>query len=253
MENIAVKELKEYFERKINEVVLEQKSMFMKHEENVTKIISSNLKIINQRFEQLTEEIRGNKEDLKIVKSEVNDLKTSIQFTENLLEDKIRSINDKISTIEKDRAAIIEKLRTLEDRNRRNNLRIEGISENKYETWEDTTEKVQRLFSHRLGLDNIEIERAHRTGIRRSNKPRSITLKLLRYQDKERIMKERRKLKGSEIYINEDFSKETVEIRKKLREKIKERQTKDGEILIIRYDKIVSIKKRNQDRQNDST
>ena len=55
-------------------------------------------------------------------------------------------------TAEKE-AEIIEKLRTLEDGNRRNNLRIKGISENKNETWKNTTEKVQRLFSHRLGGD----------------------------------------------------------------------------------------------------
>ena len=56
---------------------------------------------------------------------------------------------------------VYEKLTDLEDRSRRNNLRIYGISESKYETWEKFVEKIDEVFREKLGLDNIHIERAH--------------------------------------------------------------------------------------------
>ena len=41
------------------------------------------------------------------------------------------------------------------------NLRIYGISESKYETWEKCEETVDEVFRKKPGLDNIHIERAH--------------------------------------------------------------------------------------------
>ena len=56
---------------------------------------------------------------------------------------------------------VLNKLTELEDRSRRNNIRIDGIKETKGETWNDCEEKVQDMFAQKLGLDGIEIERAH--------------------------------------------------------------------------------------------
>ena len=50
---------------------------------------------------------------------------------------------------------VYDKLIDLEDRSRRNNLRISGISESKYETCEKCEEKVDEVFCEKLGLDNI--------------------------------------------------------------------------------------------------
>ena len=36
------------------------------------------------------------------------------------------------------------KLRELEDRSRRNNIKIEGVKENENETWDDTAKKSRR-------------------------------------------------------------------------------------------------------------
>ena len=73
-----------------------------------------------------------------------------------------------------------EKLRDLEDRNRRNNLRIDGIKESVKETWEETENKVQQLFQNQLGITTkLHIERAHRTGKNKigDKRPRTIVLK----------------------------------------------------------------------------
>ena len=56
-----------------------------------------------------------------------------------------------------------KKLIELEDRSRRNNLRVDGIKERPNETWEDYENKLHTLFKESLGIEEeIAIERAHR-------------------------------------------------------------------------------------------
>ena len=55
------------------------------------------------------------------------------------------------------------KLIELEDRSRRNNLRVDGIKERPKETWEDYENELHTLFKESLGIEEeIAIERAHR-------------------------------------------------------------------------------------------
>ena len=88
-----------------------------------------------------------------------------------------------------------------------------------------------------MGLPNIKIERAHRTGERKEDTSRTIVAKFRNYKTKELILKNARKLKDTGYYINEDFSKETVEIRKENWRKIQELK-KNGKYAILVYDKI---------------
>ena len=67
------------------------------------------------------------------------------------------------------------------------------------------------------------IERAHRTKRNYKDKrPRSMVLRLANFKDKSIILENANKLKGSDVYINEDFSRETTELRKKLWGEVKQ-------------------------------
>ena len=117
----------------------------------------------------------------------------------------------------------------MEDRSRRNNLRIYGISQSKYETWEKCEEKVDKVFREKLALDNIHIERAHcakRDKNDKSTKPRTIICNLLSFKEKKLVMKNTRKMKNANIFIDEDFSPKTMEYRKQLWEEVKEQRRK---------------------------
>ena len=106
------------------------------------------------------------------------------------------------------------------------------------ETWEQTEEISQNLFKEKLQLENISVERAHRVGNKEKNNKRTIVLKLASFMDKLKITSEARKLKGTNISINEDFSKETLEIRKEKWKEVKELR-KNGTYVILVYDKVV--------------
>ena len=57
------------------------------------------------------------------------------------------------------------------------------------------------------------IERAYRTGKPKNGKPKQIIAKLLNYRDQEKILKSSKKLKGTGIYIKEDFSARVLQRR----------------------------------------
>ena len=60
------------------------------------------------------------------------------------------------------------------------------------------------------------------------------------------ILKNARKLKDTGYYINEDFSKETVEIREENWKKVKELR-KNGKCTILVYDKVFWREKRSSE------
>ena len=89
--------------------------------------------------------------------------------------------------------------------------------------------KIKKNFHEKLEIhDNIIIERAYRTkGITTINntaakkQPRTIVIKLANYKDKSMILRNVHKLKGSVIFINEDFRKQTIDLRKELWKEVK--------------------------------
>ena len=86
---------------------------------------------------------------------------------------------------------------------------------------------MQQVFQEKLGLEcPIEIKRAQRTSSRQNNtnngnNPRTIICNLLRYKDKVEILQKANELRGTNIFTNEDFSRETMELRKQLWKEVK--------------------------------
>ena len=190
---------------------------FKKQEVHITNIISSNFKIT-------MEEIKKSQEQIKELKKEVTHLKSSVEQTDTDLND-LSDRADEIYDYQVDPEYVTSKLIDLEDRFRSNNFRIAGISEARNETWEECGEEIQKVFNEKLGVKSVQIERAHRSKRSKSNsnsgKPRTIVCKLLNYKQKEEILRNAKKLKGSNIFINEDFCYETMQYRKKLWKEVK--------------------------------
>ena len=112
---------------------------------------------------------------------------------------------------------IYNKLIDLEDRSRRYSIRIDSVVERKGETWEQCKDEVQTVIKEKLGLENIAKEEVHRSKAKNSSsKPRTIVCKLLPYKQKIEILKNVKKLKSSDTFVNERFCFETVQRRKEL-------------------------------------
>ena len=198
------------------------KEEFEKQQKNLLNLISGNFDIT------MTE--------IKKIQSDINELKASLKHTETVLEEKLAKAEKKVEKLQEninelwDYQVDPERLefteRKLEDQSRRNNLCIDGITENENETWNECEQEVQSLIRDKLGIaENIVIERAHRIKKKGKSenpgKPRTIVCYFLNYKDKINILKNAKKLKGKNIFINEDLPYETMELRKELWGKVK--------------------------------
>ena len=158
-------------------------------------------------------EIRKSQDEIKDLRKEITEFKESLEFTENELHGKIKKLEEKHESIKKtvdeiynsqvDSDFVYDKLIDLEDRSRRNNLRIYGISQSKYETWEECEEKIDEVFREKLGLHNIPIERAHRVKSGKndkSTKSRTTVCNLLSFKKKKLVMKNAKKIEKQEHF-----------------------------------------------------
>ena len=197
----------------------------------------------------ISTEVAAIKEDVKIMKSDIDDLKLSVEHVDVTATTKMMELNSELlKNLEKMDNALNEKINDiqkkqidLEDRSRRNNIRVDGIEEEENETWDDCKKKVKDIVKEKMGID-VEIQRAHRVGKYEKDRerPRTIVALLLNYGDKENIFKNGKKLINTGIFINEDFSKETMLKRKELREKAKELKKRNIATKII-YNRLIYL------------
>ena len=172
-------------------------------------------------------------------------MRSGLEFTENELEEKVKNLEQRCENMDKelqefhnilvDLEYAYNKLADLEDRSRRCNLWIDGVTERKGETCEQFENKVPNIFKEKLGFENTDIERAHRSKAKvSSNKPRTSVCMLLSYKHKKEILKNVKKLRGSNFFINENFCLETMHRRKELWEEVK-RLRNEGQITFLNY------------------
>ena len=180
--------------------------------------LQTSVKAIGNRVTKIEETVMEQGDKIK-------DIEKSLEFSQELVDKKIADLDkhweskilQQAATAKEKSRFLKNKLRSLEDRNKRNILRVEGVTENDNETWEESESKVKDLIKERMGIDEeLKIERAHRIGKKENRKKRAIIFKLESWKQKEIILKKTNKLKNTGLYINEDFSDETMLIRKEL-------------------------------------
>lgn len=93
---------------------------------------------------------------------------------------------------------------------------IFGLAESSRESSEELLETVTELIKSKLEINCSDIERCHRVGVRKSDNPRPVIIKLLDFRTKVAILSNARKLKGTKIFINEDFSVRVRQVRREL-------------------------------------
>ena len=163
----------------------------------------------------------------------------------DLLEEDLRQTKEDLKNSIEHNKSLNRSMDELEDRNRRNNLIFSGIEQGRAESWEQTEEKVRQVIKDKMGIDteNIDIERAHRLHngpSSRVNNSKPIIVMFSRYKDKDNVLSKSFKLKGSDMYVNEDYCKNTRRIQGILRERQKEikAHVKKAD---VRYKKLVVV------------
>lgn len=199
-------------------------------------------------------------ENVRSLQSTIGELRTSLEFTQKDLEDMKQELkkhqeekkNDqeiikKLSEDLQSRKKIIneleERVNYQEDYSRRNNLQIIGLEERQGgETWEQTAVQVTKLLESKLQLPNIQLERAHRVGRQEDHGRRPIIARFSSFVDREAVMRNTTKLRGTRIYINEDLCPASQSIRKAKLPQLKQARS-EGKVAYFRHTRLI-IKER---------
>ncbi|XP_075534775.1 uncharacterized protein LOC142570261 [Dermacentor variabilis] len=153
---------------------------------------------------------------LNDIKVQICELNAKINKVSNAL-DGIQEIKARIDSLEDTVRLQAKKLVEYENRSRRNNILVFGVEESASETDSDLKKVVmEEVFQDKFGIEVKTIERIHRLGRIKDGKRRPVVMRFYDYNEKEHVMKNCFKLKGSSYSVSNDYAPETVEIRKKL-------------------------------------
>lgn len=137
----------------------------------------------------------------------------------------LATVNEKVDDLQKlteqncgDITSLVVRMDGSEDRQRRSNLVFYGFQDASDETWAQSEKRVIDLCLSNLEvpLQSRDIERAHRIGRFQPSKNRPIIVRFCHYKDRELILSNAKKLKGTNYSVSEDFSPNTRKARKHL-------------------------------------
>lgn len=108
-----------------------------------------------------------------------------------------------------------------ENYSRRDNLIIDGVEEEPWETPKTVLDTVYNIMKNTLKIADpktIRIERCHRLGQKKQafSKPRPVIIKFSWFQDRQLIWNKRSLLRGTGLWMREDFCRATLDARNKL-------------------------------------
>ena len=220
----------------LNRVLASQEKAFLSAIEVMKEQFQARITAPETRVTDLTS-------SLEYTQAEVLELKEHVKALENDKNNNLKNIEDSASKVKE----LENRCNYLDDYSRRHNLRITGIEEQQSETWEQTATKVTSVLQSKLQLPALSLERAHRVGPRQADRPRpSIVARFERYCDREAVLRNARKLKGTGVYINEDLCAASHAVRTSLMPQLKQARSV-GKVAFFRYTKLV-VKERSQQR-----
>lgn len=142
----------------------------------------------------------------------------------------------KVDTLEQTIISLQAKIVDLEDRSRRSNLVVFGVDEDPAETELDLKQKVlTEIFERKLNVPCRSVGRIHRIG--RPGKQRPVIIFFQDFNEKERVLMNAKKLKGSKVSIQNDYSKETLRKRKLLWDSAKNEKLQGKKVTLV-HDKL---------------
>ena len=185
---------------------------------------------------------------------EVTELKRSLEYSQQEIDELKRTVRDLKEVHEGDRREIArlqttnddlydrtndlhERANDLDDGNRRNNLRIDGLDETTWETGEQSFVKVQAFLKDNLDMEDVPLDNAHRVGQPRDRRPRTILVRFSRQADRDATLRNARKLRGS-IYVYEDLCPESQRIKREKYDDYRKAKS-EGKIAFFRGSRLV--------------
>ena len=194
--------------------------------------VMAKLNAMDGKLDDVTGDVRDIKQKFSVMEEEVGVLKRDVQAL-NEENELLQNCNDEL----KNRTEKLEKkVDDLEGRSKRNNLLFFGLTKEENETNADCEVRLKEFLTDKLEMaQDVEFDRVHRV----SPKPDSpLIARCVLYKDKLQILKCKNKLKGTSIFIGEDFSTGVRAVRRKLTVLMKEKRNAGARVSMI-YDHLM--------------
>ena len=157
------------------------------------------------------------------------------------IEAALTPLKNRIFELETQLREVQEKCNDNEQYSRRYSVRIYGVEfvADVNDDGEDCVKTVMDFCRDQLEveIDQAEIDRAHRIGPPKESGPRALIVKFKDYATKSKVMKSKKKLKGKNVFVNEDLTWRNQQFLKHVRQVCKNQGyvfTADGYIFVKR-------------------
>ena len=186
----------------------------------------STMDTIDKKIDGLKEEVVETCAALKTELLELREEVSSLRTENATLQKENQDLHKRLTDVE-------NKVDDLEGRSKRSNLLFHGLARTSGENCEKV---VSDLLTDKLGLsDPVEFDRVHRVS---DKKDSPIIARCTFFKDKNMILKAKKKLRGSDIFIGEDFSLRVRSVRKALSPHLKEAR-KSGKNAVMIFDHLL--------------
>ena len=186
--------------------------------EDCVKILQSCLQNLENKVKDIHKlSLSNNNSQIKGEK-QLADLSESVKFMSDKFDDfekerqeqkkVIEKLRGEVSSLNEKLNGITEQVDRQEQYSRRNCLLIHGITEGNQENTDDL---ALEIFREKLDIEltQRDLDRTHRIGKndKKSNRPRPVIVKFIRYNDRKKIFSKKKQLKNSGISITESLTK----------------------------------------------
>lgn len=205
--NIKMDEIKALLKELRND--LKEDMRVMKEE------IKDDIKEIKEDLKGMEKEIKQNREDMEVVKEEIKLMKLNWEKEKNEILEKLEDSDKKLEKSEKNKI--------------RNNLVVSGIQISTQDE-EEIKAEIENMIDKEIRV-KAAVKKAYKIG---QNK---YIIKMNNWSDKIKILKEKNKMKGRDIFIDSDLTRQERNVQKILRDVAREEKNR-GAIVKVRYQKI---------------
>lgn len=196
-------------------------------------------------------------QDIKLMKTDLDGVVKSLEDTKAIAEgamfkasdceEKVTGMKTRIdnmdlemSKLRAENKSLKEQMIKTESQERRNNLILDGCEESIHESKESCLDKVYTVFSDVLKITNardIAIDRCHRLASSRKT-PKPIIFKVHKFTDRETIWHARKQLKGSNMWLSEDYPIE-IKRRRQILEPVRRKAVDNKMRAVLSYDRLI--------------
>lgn len=191
-------------------------------------------KAINDILDKFAKDIHSHIKELKETCSDTNGKITAIEKIVVELKKQNLEMQVKVETLE-------SKVEFLERQFKKNNIIYFGISETKEESLPILEQKTIAIISEmqKVHIKPDDIANLYRIGKDNNGRhPRPVFIALASFKKKMEILSNRSKLKGTDIFVNDDLTPKQREVRKNLQIHAR-RLREEGKRVSIRGDKVI--------------